>query len=211
MPRIHETALVEDQVSIGKGTAVWDNVHIRTGSRIGEDCIIGEKSYLAPEVVIGDRVKINAFVYLCTGVTVENGVMIAAGTIFTNDLFPRATTPDLGSLRPSEADEETLDTLVREGATIGAGARIGCDLSIGRFAMVGMASVVTRSVPDFVLAVGHPARPVAFVCRCGKPLLRFHNAPPSPEDQGELTCQHCTPRRTYRYSGLAISEQSVAP
>src|SRR5262249_18468643 len=76
-------------------------------------------------------------------------------------------------LRPSEPDEHTLPTRVREGATIGAGSVIGSDLTIGRFAMVGMGSVVTRSVPDFHLVIGQPARSVGCVCRCGQLLLRF--------------------------------------
>jgi UDP-2-acetamido-3-amino-2,3-dideoxy-glucuronate N-acetyltransferase len=128
--RIHPTALIESDVTIGPGTSVWDNVHIRHSTQIGEDCIIGEKTYIAYGVSIGDRCKINAFVYICNAVTVEEGVMISAGTIFTNDLFPRATTVDLKQLRPSDPDEKTLPTLVRAGATIGAGCTIGNDLEI---------------------------------------------------------------------------------
>src|SRR5215471_3554231 len=154
---IHPTAIIEPGVEIGPGTAVWDNVHIRHATRIGELCIIGEKTYIAYDVRIGNRVKINAFVYICTAVTIEDGVMISAGTIFTNDRFPRATTVDLRQLRPSEPDEYTLPTLVRQGATIGAGCTLGSDLVIGRFAMIGMGSLVTKSVPDFHLALGHPA------------------------------------------------------
>ena len=171
--RIHPTALIEENVAIGDGSAIWDNVHIRHGATIGTDCIIGEKSYIAYDVIIGDRVKINAMVYICAAVTIEDGVMISAGTTFTNDRFPRATTPNLKELRPSEPDDETLPTLVKEGATIGAGCTIGNDLSIGRFAMVGMGSLVTKAVEDFHLVLGHPARPVGCVCRCGHPLVRF--------------------------------------
>ena len=145
--------MIEDGVVLGRGTSVWDNVHIRQNATIGEQCIVGEKTYIAYGVSIGNRVKINAFVYICNAVTIEDGVMISAATTFTNDRFPRATTPDLKSLRSSEPDEETKPTLVREGATIGAGCTIGCDLTIGRFAMVGMGSLVTRSVPDFHLAL----------------------------------------------------------
>lgn len=171
--RIHPTALIEEGVQIGDGTSVWDNVHIRRNARIGEQCIIGEKSYIAYDVVIGNRVKINAMVYICAAVTIEDGVMISAGTIFTNDRFPRAITPDLRQLRPSEPDEETLETRVREGTTIGAGCVVGCGFEIGRFAMVGMGSLVTRAVPDFHLVVGHPARSVGAVCRCGHIVVRF--------------------------------------
>jgi UDP-2-acetamido-3-amino-2,3-dideoxy-glucuronate N-acetyltransferase len=172
-PRIHPTAIIEEGVVIGSGTSVWDNVHIRHSTIIGEECLVGEKTYIAYGVRIGNRVKLNAFVYICTAVTIEDGVMVSAGSIFTNDRFPRATTPDLRKLRSSEPDEQTRPTLVRQGATIGAGCCIGCDLTIGQFAMVGMGSVVTRSVPDFHLVVGNPARSVGCLCRCGHLLLHF--------------------------------------
>jgi acetyltransferase-like isoleucine patch superfamily enzyme len=186
--RIHPSALIEPDVRIGAGSAIWDHVHIRRSAALGEECIVGEKTYIAPGVRIGSRVKINAFVYLCTGVTIEDGVMIGAGTVFTNDLFPRATTPDLKELRPSDPDEHTLPTLVREGATIGAGCTIGNDLTIGRFAMVGMGSVVTRSVADFHMVAGNPAHPIGYVCRCGVPLARFRG---DPVDLAERACAEC--------------------
>ncbi|MBW4467182.1 MAG: N-acetyltransferase [Pegethrix bostrychoides GSE-TBD4-15B] len=185
--RIHPTALVEDNVTIGEGTSVWDSVHIRHSTQIGEDCIIGEKSYIAYAVKIGNRVKINSFVYICNAVTIEDGVMISAGTIFTNDRFPRAATVDLQQLRSSDADEHTLPTLVQAGATIGAGCTIGNDLSIGRFAMVGMGSLVTKSIPDFHLAIGHPARSVGCVCRCGQLLMRF----PDADFEMQIDCPSC--------------------
>lgn len=188
-PRIHPTALIERDVEIGAGSSVWDNVHIRFGATIGEECIIGEKSYIAYEVRIGNRVKINAFVYVCAAVTIEDGVMISARTTFTNDRFPRATTPDLKQLRSSAPDEHTLPTLVREGATIGAACTIGNDLVIGRWAMIGMASTVTKSVPDFHLVVGSPARSIGVVCKCGQLIHRFtkHYS----EESGELICPAC--------------------
>ncbi len=190
---IHPTAIVEERVEIGAGTSVWDNVHIRHSTSIGEECIVGEKTYIAYGVRIGSRVKINAFVYICNAVTIEDGVMISAGTVFTNDRFPRATTPNLKALRPSEPDEHTLPTLVREGATIGAHCTIGNDLTIGRWAMVGMGSLVTKSVSDFHLVLGSPARVVGAVCRCGQMLVRF--AATEAEDlrggAREVVCQAC--------------------
>lgn len=187
--RVHPTAIVEEGVEIGPGTRVWDNAHIRQPTRVGSDCIIGEKSYIAYCVDIGDRVKINAFVYICTGVTIEDGVMISAGTVFTNDRYPRATMPDLSVPRSSEPDVRTLPTLVREGATIGASSVIGCDLVVGRWSMVGMGSIVTRSVPDFHLVVGQPARSVGCVCRCGEPFLRFDQE--GPADTDDVRCPEC--------------------
>jgi acetyltransferase-like isoleucine patch superfamily enzyme len=186
--RIHPTALIEPDVEIGAGTSVWDNVHIRYATRIGEDCIIGEKTYIAYGVQIGHRCKINAMVYICNAVTLEDGVMISAGTLFTNDRFPRATTSDLKQLRSSAPDEHTLPTLVKAGATIGAGCTIGNNLSIGRFAMIGMGALVTKSVPDFHLALGHPARSVGCVCRCGQLLMRFPDVTHFTET---LTCSTC--------------------
>jgi UDP-2-acetamido-3-amino-2,3-dideoxy-glucuronate N-acetyltransferase len=191
--RIHHTAIVEEGVEIGDGTSIWDGVHVRFGATIGRSCIIGEKTYIAYDVRIGNRCKLNAMVYVCAAVTIEDGVMISAGTTFTNDRFPRATTPDLRELRSSDPDEGTRPTLVREGATIGANCTIGNDLTIGRFAMIGMGSVVTKSVPDFALVVGNPARTIGYVCRCGHPV-----------DDG-LHCTVCA--RPYAMAGGAMLER----
>jgi acetyltransferase-like isoleucine patch superfamily enzyme len=204
--RIHPTAIIEDNVSLGEGTSVWDNVHIRRDTTLGQQCIVGGKTYIAYGVRIGNRCKLNSFVYVCNAVTIEDGVMIGAGTIFTNDRFPRATTSDLRELRSSEPDEHTLPTLVREGATIGAGCVIGNGLTIGRFAMIGMASVVTRSVPDFHLVLGHPARSVGCVCRCGEPLLKWSEVPEASDERTEIACRACGLR--YRVADRIVTELS---
>jgi UDP-2-acetamido-3-amino-2,3-dideoxy-glucuronate N-acetyltransferase len=193
---IHPTAIIEDDVQIGEGTSVWDNVHIRRAARIGEQCIIGEKTYIAYDVQIGSRVKINAVVYICAAVVIEDGVMISAHTVFTNDRFPRATTSDLRALRSSAPDEHTLPTRVREGATLGAGCIIGNDLVIGRFAMVGMGALVTQSIPDFHLAIGHPANSIGCVCRCGEVLLRFPQSGVAVSQQ--VACTACGLKYTIR-------------
>lgn len=197
---VHPTAEIEPGVELGPGTAVWSNVHVRgPGTTIGTDCIIGEKTYVAYGVRIGHRVKLNAFVYVCTAVTLGDGVMVGASAVFTNDRYPRATTSDLRSRRGSQPDERTWATRVEAGASIGAAAVIGPHLTIGRFATVGMGSVVTRSVPPFHLVVGQPARPVAVVCRCGEPLVRFSG--PRAPDRPEVICAGC---------GLAYSISSGA-
>src|SRR5688572_18706283 len=106
--RIHPSAIVEDGVVFGDGTSVWDNVHVRRGTQFGEECIVGGKTLVAYDVRIGNRVKINSAAYICNGVTIEDGVMVSAGVIFTNDRFPRAATNDLKALRSSAPDEHTL-------------------------------------------------------------------------------------------------------
>ena len=202
--RIHSTAIIEDNVALGAGTSVWDGAHIRHSTRLGEQCIVGGKATIAYGVTIGNRVKINSLAYICNAVTIEDGVMISAGTIFTNDRFPRATTSDLTQLRSSAPDEHTLPTLVKAGATIGAGCIIGCDLQIGRFAMVGMGSVVTRSVPDFHLVIGNPARSIGCCCRCGEVLLKWSDESSVNGELREVPCKACGLR--YEIDGREVRE-----
>jgi acetyltransferase-like isoleucine patch superfamily enzyme len=203
--RIHPTAIIEDNVVLGEGTSVWDNVHIRRDTRLGAQCLVGGKATIAYGVTIGHRVKINSNAYICTAVTIEDGVMISAGVIFTNDRFPRAATNDLAEPRSSAPDEHTRPTFVRAGATIGAGAIIGCDLEIGRFAMVGMGAVVTRSVRDFHLVVGNPARSIGCVCRCGEPLAKWGDL--SPANEHRLACRVCGLK--YRIQDQEVTETAL--
>jgi UDP-2-acetamido-3-amino-2,3-dideoxy-glucuronate N-acetyltransferase len=200
-PFIHPSAMLESGVTVGEDSSIWDNVHVRRNTTLGKHCIVGEKSHISYDVTIGNLVKINAFVYICTAVTIEDGVMISAGCIFTNDRYPRAANAELSHLLDSGPDEKTLPTLVRSGATIGAGAIIGCGLTIGRFAMVGMGSVVTRSVGDFELVVGNPARIAGYVCRCGEPFARLTH---SLLTDGPHTCRMCG--RHYELENKHVTE-----
>lgn len=197
--RIHATAIIEEDVALGAGSSVWDSVHIRRGTEIGEGVIVGEKTYIAYDVKIGNGVKINSFVYICTGVTIEDQVMVAAGTIFTNDRFPRAFEPD-GTAKTSDPTEETLETTVCRGVTIGSGCIIGPGLTLGQHSMVGMGSVVTKDVLPHQLVFGNPAKPQGFVCSCGEPLTR---TPLLSQLSGEtLTCSRCNLTYTPSHGGL---------
>lgn len=197
--RIHPTAIVEEGVSIGSETSVWDNVHIRKNTVIGENCIIGEKTYIAYDVRIGQGVKINSFVYICTGVIIEDHVMISAGTIFANEKLPRAFEADGVSLRTSESTDETLETRVRRGATIGAGCTIGPGVELGEYCMIGMGSVVTRNVIPYQLVLGNPANPHGFVCLCGEILLKLDRPLKSSSSSSErrLSCRKCNRKYSF--------------
>lgn len=199
---VHPTAIVEDGVVLGDGTQVWDNVHIRGPATLGRSCIVGGKSYISGGVEIGNFVKINSFVYIPVGVTIANGVMISAGTIFTNDPSPRATDPDLQDLLSSEWQDNHKTTKVADGASFGAGARVGPGVSIGRFAMVGMGAIVTKDVPDFHLVTGLPAKTAGAVCRCGKVLKRGNL-----KGDRSLECASC--RRKYSICDGVVTEASV--
>jgi len=183
-PRIHPTALVEAGVRIGTRTSVWDHAHLRGPSIVGDDCIIGEKTYVAYGVEIGNCVKINAMVYIPTGITIRDRVMIAAGVIFTNDRYPRAFADGVEGLATSAPTDDTLRGEVEEGATIGAGARIGPGVTIGAYAMVGMGAVVTADVPPHGLVTGNPARLRGWVCICGRPLS-------TEEPEAQPHCTQC--------------------
>lgn len=197
-PTVHRTANVESGVEIGDGTRIWDNVHIRENARIGRSCIIGEKTYVAYDVKIGDYVKVNAAVYICTGVTIEDFCMLSAHVVFTNDRFPRAGNRELTGLETSEVGEETLHTHVGRGATVGANATIGPGVTLGEFSMVGMGAVVTRDVPPHGLVVGSPARLTAWVCHCGPPLVRLTDPP---QVGTELGCERCGRRYAFESEG----------
>jgi UDP-2-acetamido-3-amino-2,3-dideoxy-glucuronate N-acetyltransferase len=195
--RIHPTAIVEDGVVIGAGTSIWDNVHVRGPATIGRDCIVGEKTYIAYGVRIGDYVKVNAQAYICTGVTIEERVFVAAGVVFTNDRFPRAFADGHDGLAPSEPNEDTLETVVRTGATIGARAVIGPGIEIGSYAMIGMGAIVAADVPPHALVFGAPARVRGWVCVCGTPVVRGDDADAAvPQTHA---CERCG--RRYQFVG----------
>ena len=166
--RIHPSAEVAESAQLGRGTSVWNQAQVREGARIGAGCVIGKNVYVDRDVVVGDRVKVQNNVSLYHGVTVEDGVFIGPHACFTNDRVPRAVNLD-GSSR-TDADWSVVPTLVRTGAAIGANATILPGVTIGRWAMVGAGSVVTRDVPDHELVVGNPARRIGAACACGQPL-----------------------------------------
>lgn len=182
---VHPTAEVSQDAHIGVGTRIWRHAHIREFAHVGETCNIGKGVYIDAHVHIGSRVKIQNHASIFEGVTLEDGVFVGPHVCFTNDLAPRAITPT-GELKSAD-DWEITPTLVKYGASIGAGAVIVCGITIGEFALIGAGSVVTRDVPPHALVFGNPARQHGYVCRCARRLTNIG------QSEGTLVgwCEFC--------------------
>ena len=170
---IHPSAIVDAGAQLGEGTRVWHFVHVCAGARIGAGCSLGQGVYVGNDVLIGRNVKIQNNVSVYDAVTLEDDVFCGPSMVFTNVHNPRAAV-----VRKSEYRQ----TLVRQGATLGANCTIVCGTTVGRFAFVGAGAVVARDVPDFALVVGVPARQIGWMSRHGERL-----ALPLRGD-GETTC-----------------------
>jgi acetyltransferase-like isoleucine patch superfamily enzyme len=153
---IHPKAIVESK-EIGKGTRIWAFVHILNVVKIGENCNICDHVFMEDGVTVGSNVTIKSGVYLWKGITVEDNVFIGPNATFTNDIRPRSKV----------YTKEFVKTFIKEGASIGANATIICGIIIGRWAMIGAGSVVTKDVADYALVYGNPARIRGYVCKCG--------------------------------------------
>jgi acetyltransferase-like isoleucine patch superfamily enzyme len=159
---IHESAIVET-AAIGRGTRVWAFAHVMHGATVGQKCNIGEGVFIESGVRIGDNVTVKNGVAIYAGVEVRNDAFLGPHCVFTNDRRPRS-----GRYKRTAATFES--TVIDQGATVGANATIVCGIRVGRYAMVGAGSVVTRGVDDFMLVRGVPARLVGPVCACGERL-----------------------------------------
>ena len=170
---IHPSAIVDAGAQLGEGTHVWHFAHVCAGARIGAGCSLGQGVYVGNDVRIGRNVKVQNNVSVYDAVTLEDDVFCGPSMVFTNVHNPRAAV-----VRKSEYRQ----TLVRQGATLGANCTIVCGTTVGRFAFVGAGAVVARDVPDFALVVGVPARQIGWMSRHGERL-----ALPLRGD-GETTC-----------------------
>ena len=182
---VHPTAEVSPHASLGPGCRVWRQVHIREHAQLGPGCIIGAGVYIGTGVRLGARCKVQNQALLYEGVELEDGVFVGPQVCFTNDFLPRAVNPDL-SLKSAD-DWQVGRTRVREGASVGAQSVVITGVTIGRWALVGTGTVVTRDVPDHALVFGNPGRLRGWVCRCARP-VRVER---SPDGELEGWCEVC--------------------
>ncbi len=158
---VDPSAIVDEGAKIGIGTKIWHFCHIMSNSQIGRNCSLGQNVFVAKGVVLGNNVKVQNNVSIYEGVICEDDVFLGPSMVFTNVINPR-----------SEVSRKTeyQKTIVRKGATIGANATIICGNSIGKYAFIGAGTVVTKSILDYALVVGNPARQIGWMSAYGERL-----------------------------------------
>ena len=160
---VHESSYVDNGVKIGNGTKIWHFSHIQPDSEIGENCSIGQNVNIGNNVKIGNFVKIQNNVSVYEGVELEDYVFCGPSMVFTNVKLPRSEFPQRGSKFYSK-------TLVKKSASIGANATIVCGVTIGKYALIGSGTVVTKDIPDYSLVIGNPGRIIGKVDKKGNRL-----------------------------------------
>ena len=155
---IHATAVIDDGAIIGDNTRVWHFCHIMPTAVIGSDCIIGQNVFVDNNVRVGNGVKIQNNVSLYNGVVLQNDVFVGPSVVFTNVINPRSFI---------ERKHAFKQTMVEQGASIGANATLICGITVGEYAMVGAGAVVAKDVPAYAVVMGNPAKQTGWVDREG--------------------------------------------
>ncbi len=196
---VHPTAVVDQPCEIGAGTKIWHYSHILKRAKIGDSCIFGQNCHVAEGVIIGNNVKVQNNVSIYAGTVVEDDVFLGPSCVLTNVTNPR-----------SEVNRHSLyeATIIRRGATVGANATIVCGIKLGRYCFIGAGAVVAKSVPDYALMVGNPARQAGWMSRHGHRLI-------ASDSDGIMRC----PESGFRYKEvepgvvrcLDLDEESPLP
>jgi UDP-2-acetamido-3-amino-2,3-dideoxy-glucuronate N-acetyltransferase len=157
---LDETRLISATVKLGDRVRIFGFTNLY-GCEIGDDVKIGTFVEIQKGAKIGDRCKVSSHSFICEGVTLEDEVFVGHGVMFTNDVYPRATSP-AGQLQ-TESDWKCVPTLVKRGASIGSNATVRCGVTVGEHAVIGAGSVVTKDVPARAVVVGNPAHILKFL------------------------------------------------
>ena len=186
------TAVVSKDAKIGENTRIWHFAQVRENSVIGKNCIISKGCYIDHDVEIGNNVKIQNNSSIYYKAIIEDGVFIGPHVILTNDKTPRSIDTK-GNLK-TNLDWKAETTVVKEGASIGAGSVILPGITIGRYAMIGAGSVVTKNVSDHCLVYGNPAAQKGYACRCGQKITKMDEQ----KSKLILECDKCGSKTTLR-------------
>ncbi len=182
----HETAVIDDNCKIGKGTKIWHFSHIMSNCEIGENCNIGQNVVVSPKVKLGKNVKVQNNVSIYTGVICKDDVFLGPSMVFTNVTNPRSAVNRKGQY-------ET--TIVEKGASIGANATIVCGNNIGKFAFIGAGAVVTKEIPAYALVVGNPSKQIGWMSEYGH-RLKF-------DENNEAICPESNERYILSTEGVS--------
>jgi UDP-2-acetamido-3-amino-2,3-dideoxy-glucuronate N-acetyltransferase len=182
----HETAVIDEGCSIGRGTKIWHFSHIMKESVIGEGCNLGQNVVISPGVILGNNVKVQNNVSIYTGVICEDDVFLGPSMVFTNIINPRSAV-----IRR----DQYVTTMVRRGASVGANATIVCGNEIGQYSLIGAGAVITRPVKAYALVIGNPGRQTGWVSEYGHKL--------SFDESGSAVCPESGQR--YRLSGGEVT------
>jgi len=146
---VHYTTIIDRDVEIGIGSEIWHFCHISSGAKVGKNCTLGDHVYVGNNVEIGNGCKIQNNVFIPTGVIIADNVFVGPSVTFTNIVVPRAFI---------SRKKEYKTTIINEGASIGANTVLLSGISVGKYAMIGAGSVVTKSVYDYQVVFGNPAK-----------------------------------------------------
>lgn len=155
-----ELVAIAPDVKLGQNVKLARFINLY-GCTVGDNTKIGTFVEIQKNATVGNNCKISSHSFICEGVTIEDDVFIGHGVMFINDSYPRATTGD-GKLQ-TEADWKVEQTVIRRGASIGSGATILANVTIGENALVGAGSVVTKDVPANAVVAGNPARVFRYI------------------------------------------------
>ena len=158
---IHDSSYIDEEVSIGEGTKIWHFSHILSNSKIGNNCSLGQNVVIGPNVNIGNNVKIQNNVSVYDGVTIEDDVFCGPSCVFTNVINPRSSV---------SRKEEFRKSNIGKGASIGANATIICGNDLGAYCFIAAGATVTKTVPNFAIMAGTPARRIGWMSKAGSRL-----------------------------------------